>query len=140
MRDVFIIESEGFNLSLDFHVYESDISYPANTNITISVSSDCFSASSSFEYDIKYLPSFCNDLEKIYDSLQGSAKIHQRFSESQYISFSGDRIGHVLISGNLSSNGKNGFWQELKFENSIDQTIMRDFIIKLKAFSHNYEK
>ncbi len=140
MRDIFIIMSEGFHLSLDFNVYESDINYPANTNITVTVSSDGFSASSSFEYDIKHLPSFCSDLEKINDSLKGSAKLHQSFSESQYVLFSGDRIGHILISGNLCSNGKNGFWQELKFENSVDQTIMRDFIIKLKAFSHNFEK
>ena len=58
MNDTILLESESFSLSLDFQVFESDISYPSNTILTISVSSAGFSASTTMDIDIK---EFIND-------------------------------------------------------------------------------
>ena len=48
--------------------------------------------------------------------------------------------GHIFVSGMLNSNGANGFWQELKFENCLDQTFMPQFLRKLTALSSKYTK
>ena len=140
MNNTFLLESESFSLSLDFEVFESDISYPSNTILTVSVSSAGFSASTTMDIDIKDMPNFCNDLQKVYDTLNGKAKIQEPYGNQQYILFSGDKIGYILVFGMLNSNGVNGFWQELKFENCIDQTFFPQFLKKLSAFSNQYRK
>ena len=42
MNDTILLESENFRLTLDFQVFESDISYPSNTILSVSVSSEGF--------------------------------------------------------------------------------------------------
>ena len=140
MNDTILLESENFMLSLAFQVFESDISYPSNTILSVSVSSAGFSASTTMDIDIKDVPKFCNELQNIYGSLKGDAKIQEPFGSKQYIAFSGDGKGHILVSGTLHSNGANGLWQELKFENCIDQTFMPQFLKKLTALANNYAK
>ncbi len=140
MTDTIILESENFCLSLDFQVFVSDISYPSNTLVTVSVTSSGFSASTTMDIDVKDMPGFCNELQKLYDSLKGEAKIQEPFGNQQHITFSGDGKGHILISGELNSNGANEFWQELKFENCIDQTCMPQFLKKLSILSNQYIK
>lgn len=138
MTNTIILESENFCLSLDFQVFESDISYPSNTILSVSVTSAGFSASTTMDIDVKDMPDFCNKLQKLYDLLKGEAKIQEPYGNQQHIAFLGDGKGHILISGELNSNGTNGFWQELKFENCIDQTYMPQFLKKLSAFSNQY--
>ncbi len=140
MNNTVLLESESFRLSLDFQVFESDISYPSNTILSVSVASDGFLASAKMEIDIKSLPIFFHELQNVYDSLSGEAKIREPYGNDQYIAFSGDKKGHILVSGTLSSHGANGFWQELKFENRIDQTFLPPFLQKLQAFSNQYVK
>ena len=140
MNNTFLLESESFSLSLGFEVFESDISYPSNTVLTVSVSSAGFSASTKMDIDIKDIPTFYYELQKVYDFLKGEAKIQEPYGNQQYILFSGDKIGHILVSGMLNSNGVNGFWQELKFENCIDQTFFPQFLKKLSIFSNRYKK
>ena len=134
-----LLEAENFNLSLDFQVFESDIAYPSNTILSISVSSSGFSASTTMDIDIKAFCNFCNELEIVYNTLKGSAKIQEAYG-NQYILFSGDCLGHIRASGFLDSQGANGFWQELKFENCIDQTYFPRFLKCLKNFSAYYIK
>jgi hypothetical protein len=138
MKNTFLLNGEQFCLSLDFQVFVGEICYPSNTILTVSVSSEGFSATSTMDIDIKSVYAFCDDLKSIYDSLSGTAKIQQAYG-NQYVSFSGDGIGHILVSGFLSSNGENGFWQELKFENCIDQTFISEFIKNLTDFSQKYK-
>lgn len=140
MKDCIVIETECFKLSLDFQVFESDISYPSNTILSVCVLSEGFSASATMDIDIKDIASFCVNLQKVYNSLSGEAKIQEPFENRQYLLFSGDRKGHILISGTLNSHGAKGFWQELKFENMIDQTHLPLFIEKLDAISRSYVK
>ena len=138
MANSVFLESERFRLSLDFQVFESDISYPSNTILSVSVSSEGFSASTTMDIDIKDIPIFCNELQKTYDSLNGEARIQEPYGNQQYIIFTGDKKGHIFVSGMLNSNGANGFWQELKFENCIDQTFLPDFLKKLTTLSTRY--
>lgn len=140
MNDTVLLKSESFSISLDFEVFESDISYPSNTILTVSVSSAGFSASTTMDIDIKDIPTFYYELQKLYDSLMGEAKIQEPYGNQQYILFSGDKKGHILVSGVLNSNGANGFWQELKFENCIDQTFLPQFLKNLSTFSNQYKK
>ena len=139
MNDKFILESKQFSLSLDFQVFESDIEYPSNTILSVCVSSSGFSASTTMDIDIKAFCNFCNELEIVYNTLKGSAKIREAYG-NQYILFSGDRLGHIMISGFLDSQGANGFWQELKFENCIDQTYFSSFLKGLANFTAKFKK
>ena len=134
MNDKFMLESEQFSLSLDFQVFESDIEYPSNTILSVCVSSSGFSAATTMDIDIKAVCNFCNELENVYNTLKGSTKIQEAYGK-QYILFSGDGLGHIMVSGFLDSQGANGFWQELKFENCIDQTFLPDILKKLTALS-----
>ena len=140
MNDTILLESESFRLSLDSQVFESDISYPSNTILSVSVSSEGFSASTTMDIDIKDIQTFCNELQKTYDSLKGEAKIQEPYGNQQYILFTGDKKGHIFVSGMLNSNSANGFWQELKFENCLDQTFLPQFLRKLTALSNKYTK
>ena len=133
----FCLESENFRLSLDFKVFEADISYPSNTTLTVSVSSNGFSATTDMDIDVKEIAGFCGDLKTIYDSFRGEAKISESYGK-QNILFSCDRHGHIFVSGFLCSGGANGFWHELKFENALDQSLLPPLIRDLTAFSENY--
>ena len=135
MEDYIVLETENFKLSLDFQVFNSDISYPSNTILSVSVFSEGFSAYTTMDIDINDVASFCANLQQIYNYLGGEAKIQEPYGNRQYILFSADKKGHILISGTLNSNGTKGFWQELKFENIIDQTLLPLFIKKLYAIS-----
>ena len=75
MTDTIILESQNLCLSLDFQVFESDISYPSNTILSVSVTSAGFSVSTTMDFDAKDMPTFCSKLQKLYDSLKGEAKI-----------------------------------------------------------------
>ena len=140
MTDTIILKSENFHLSLVFQVFESDISYPSNTILSVSVASAGFFASTTMDIDIKDLPVLCNELQNVYNFLKGEAKIQEPYGSRQYLVFSGDGKGHILVSGMLNSNGADGFWQELKFENCIDQTYMPQFLKNLTKFSNKYIK
>ena len=138
MDNIFVLKSEIFSLSLNLQVFESDIACPTNTIIYVSVSSAGFSASASMDVDIKEISKFCDELNKVHSTLKGSAKIYEPFGNKQYIGFTGDGCGHILISGMLDSNGAHGFWQELKFENSIDQTYFPKFLKGLTEYVKQY--
>ncbi len=90
------------------------------------------------DIDIKEVSVFCEKLQGIYDSLAGEAKLQEPFGNKQYISFSANKTGHIFVSGVLNSNGANGLFQELKFENSLDQTFLKTFIFSLKEFSSRF--
>ena len=139
MIESVLLEAENFNLSLDFQVLESDIAYPSNTILSICVSSSGFSASTTMDIDIKAFCNFCNELEIVYNTLKGSAKIQEAYG-NQYILFSGARLGYIMISGFLDSQGANGFGQELKFENCIDQTYFSSFLKRLTNFTVQFKK
>ena len=112
MSNKMMLEAEQFSLSLDFQVFESDIKYPSNTILSVCVSSSGFSAATTMDIDIKAICDFCNELENVYNTLKGSTKIQEAYG-NQYILFSGDGLGHIVVSGFLDSHGANGFWLSL---------------------------
>jgi hypothetical protein len=107
--------------------------------LSVCVSSSGFSAATTMDIDIKAVCNFCNELENVYNTLKGSTKIQEAYGK-QYILFSGDGLGHITVSGFLDSQGANGFWQELKFENCIDQTYFPSFLKRLTNFTVQFKK
>ena len=71
---------------------------------------------------------FVKDLKSLYDTLKGTAKIKECFME-QYIEFSGDGKGHIIVKGYLEHYSAHK--QNLVFSNSFDQTYMTDFVNRL---------
>ena len=134
MTEQFLLEGKQFRLTLDFDVMESDIIYPSNTTLTVGVFSDGFSATTRFDIDAKRIPAFYMGMKSMYDTLEGEAVIAEAFGK-QNVTFACDRYGHIFISGLLCSGGANGFLQELKFENALDQTFLPPFLKELERFS-----
>lgn len=134
----FCIHSTDFELSLQIHVFESDLKFPSNSILSVSVNSDGFSANADMDIDVKEFVRFADALSAIYTTLDGVATIEEPFGSRQFIKFSGNRTGHIFIHGRLDSNGRKGFSQELRFENYTDQTYLPDFIDELITFCAKY--
>lgn len=134
----FCIKGSNFELSFQIKVFESDIQYPSNSILTVSVNSDSFSANTNMDIDIKEFVRFTDALSIIYTTLDGVATIQEPYGSQQFIKFSGDRSGHIFVVGRLNSNGRSGFCQELTFENLIDQTYLPDFLDELTSFCAKY--
>lgn len=134
-----IIDTSQFKIKLQMNVFEADVAYPSNTIMTVAVDSDGFSAVTDMDVDIKQLIRFTDDLTELYNTLKGVAKIQEPYDMQQFIEFSGDGKGHIYISGKLNSFGQNGSTQELKFENSIDQTSLPKFISNLSDICCKYK-
>ena len=134
-----IIDTSQFKIKLQMNVFEADVAYPSNTIMTVAVDSDGFSAVAVMDVDIKQLIRFTDDLTELYNTLKGVAKIQEPYDMQQFIEFSGDGKGHIYISGKLNSFGQNGSAQELKFENSIDQTSLPKFISNLSDVCCKYK-
>jgi hypothetical protein len=132
------IKSANFDICFLLKVFETDIAYPSNTILTISVNSDRFCANTDMDIDIKEFVAFVDSLSSLYKTLNGTALIQEPYGERQFVEFSADRSGHFRIRGELSSNGRNGFVQKLNFENCIDQTYLPDFIKKLSLLCAEY--
>ncbi len=134
---VYHLESPQFKLSLRFKVFEKDIPYASNTILTVSLDSAGFCAEADLDVDIKRIVQVIGELDALYTTLKGSTRIDEPFGE-QYIAFCGDGRGHIHISGQLYSNGRHGFVQELKFENRIDQTELPEFLTGLSQLRERY--
>lgn len=124
-----------FCLSLELKIFESDIRFPSNTIMKVCVESGGFKGNSEFDIDIKEMPDFCSRLSEIYSSLKGTATVKEAFGD-QYLAFEGDGKGHIYVCGLISSAGD--FCQELKFENMIDQTVLKDFSKELSDAYKSY--
>ena len=135
--NTFSIECPDFTLRLQFKVFESDISYPVNTELSVYIESDGFCCSTQMDMDTKMVRSFVKELSSLYTKLQGSAKIQEPYGYQQYIEFSGDHTGHIIIRGELHSM-RSDHRHSLQFENDIDQTYLPPFINALTAFIQQY--
>ena len=125
----YTLDAEKFSLTLSPKIYYSDIEYPENTILHIQLYSNGFSAKTTMDIDIKEFKIFVSEINDIYNTLKGSTAITEPYG-SQTISFSADRTGHINVSGNLTSM-TDGNCHSLEFENSFDQTYLRDFVQSL---------
>ncbi len=104
----------------------------------IHVESCGFAGDASMDIDIKQFAEFCVDLSKLYDTLKGSARIQEPFGYRQFIEFTTDKLGHIYISGMIRSESE--FVHALQFENSVDQTALKDFSKELTDAYAHYRK
>ena len=131
----YVLNTEKFHLSLCFDIYEDEFAYTVNTIMTVSVTSDGFSASADLDIDIKEFVKFAKELKKVYDSLNGSATIKEPYGYGEYISFIADnRTGHITVKGFICDDLRNN---ELRFENSFDQTYLKSFSSDLIRLTRN---
>lgn len=118
------LESNTFFLTLNPDIYYSDIQFPENTSLKITLKSSGFCAQTSMDIDIKEFKIFISDIEKLYDTLKGNAEITEPYGK-QHIKFSADRTGHIYVTGMLSSNGSDGYFQSLEFERNLKIPLIK---------------
>ena len=131
------IKTTKFNIDFQLEIFESDIKYPVNSILTVSVCSNGFSATSKMDIDIKKFKIFTDDLSNLYRTLSGTASVVEPYGE-QFIKFSGDGSGYIYVSGHISSGIESGSVQKLFFENAIDQTYLPSFIKSVSALCEDY--
>lgn len=132
-----ILESNDFCLRLCMNVFDSDIEYPINTNMTVFVTSNGFSAKTNMDIDIKAFAEFTDKLNKVYDTLSGEAMIKEPYGYQRYISFLADKKGYIIVKGYLCDDMKNN---ELRFENCFDQTFLKPFSNELRSVYLQYRQ
>lgn len=124
------LKADSFSLLLKTNVYYSDVQYPNNTVLEVILDSSGFCACTTMDIDIKEFKVFVSEIRDLYETLHGSAAITEPYGD-QIIQFSADKAGHILVSGMLHNNAKNGHYQSLRFENSFDQTYLYSFVSSL---------
>lgn len=131
------IESASFRLELTPAVAQDEHPFPQSHSLRVRVSSYGFSAETFMDVDEPNLASFAVRLNGLYDSLAGEAYLEDPYGAWNCIEFHAKTNGHIRITGRLNNREAHGFEQELKFDNEIDQTYLRDFA---KALFRDYGK
>ena len=134
--DEYIIKLENFSLRLGLEIFESDIKYPSNTNMTVFVESGGFSGRAQMEIDIKEFAQFASKLRSLYDTLSGSAEIKEPYGYRMFISFTAER-GYVTVKGFLCDDLRQN---ELHFENSFEANYLKSFACELNYAYSKYLK
>ena len=125
-----VLESDNFSLRLRLNVFESDIEYPINTNMTVFVTCNEFSAKADMDINIKDFAKFSMELMAIYNSLKGEATIKEPYGYEKFISFVAGRTGHIVVKGYLCDDSRSN---ELRFEPVFDQTYLKIFAGELAS-------
>ena len=135
----YCLMGESFCLTLELQVFGSDIRCPSNTLMTVTVESNGFRGNCVFDIDVKQLGHFAQELEQIYQTLSGKTEIREPFGYRQFLSFEGNGWGHICIKGEMKSD-LHAMSHRLMFENTVDQTCLRDFAAELKTDFEGYTK
>lgn len=135
-----ILNAENFHLELDVDILDYSATYalPVNALLSISVSSDGFSAATYMDVDVRSFATFCDNLYRLCRELRGTAAIHEVFVEENGIEFTGDGDGLILVSGRLNNHWRDGLKQELSFENTFGQPCLCNFACELYDTYHSY--
>ena len=131
------LESENFLLEFNPTVYENDLSFAVNTSLGIKVFSYGFSADSVMDIDVRGLAGFSISLNRLYETLKGSARLEDPYGVHSYIEFIACSGGHIKVKGSIHNGNAYGYEQELAFENELDQTYLKSFV---KALFDDYKK
>ncbi|WP_419727205.1 WapI family immunity protein [Terrisporobacter petrolearius] len=132
------LSTENFTIEIEINIFEQEIDYPINSTLNIYVESDKFGARTTMDIDIKEFAVFVCNLKHLYDFLDGSARLEEAYSIYNYIEFWGTGNGHIVVKGCLNNHCRNGFEQELSFENEFDQTYLKIFVKELYQFYKKY--
>ena len=130
------LESDKLYMELNVNVFESDINYSSNTILDIFIKCNEFSAQTSMDIDIKEFAVFAEKIYIMYKNLSGTAVVKEPYGNEQFIEFSCDKMGHILIKGFLC-NLVDACSYKLNFEKIIDQTAIENFT---KSFKEIYIK
>lgn len=131
----YCLTGESFLLALQLQVFESDVQYPSNTLMTVTVESGGFKGSCVFDIDVKRFGCFVRELAQIYQTLRGKTEIREPFGYRQFLSFEGNGRGHIFIEGDMKSES-----HRLTFENVVDQTCLQEFATELRTDFERYAK
>ena len=119
--------ADNFLLEIEFEVFEEDINLPTNSILNIKINSDNFGAITTMDIDIKMFQKFAEELFNVYASLQGYAELKETYGNN-FIMFKAKSNGHIYVNGTVNNLCRNGYEQELKFENAFDQTYLKEFV------------
>lgn len=135
-----VLRAQSFTLELEVEILDADLALPVPVNMLlyVRVSSDGFGAVTYMDVEAEQFARFCCDLYQLYAELRGAANIHEVFVEENHIEFTGDRDGHISVSGCLNNHWRDGMEQELRFENTFDQTYLRGFATELYRTYRRY--
>ena len=128
-----ILQTDNFKLSIQPDIYEDCINTPENTILHVCVENSGFSATTNLDIDIKEFAKFSQDLKSLYDKLSGEAIIKESYNMVQYIKFSADKTGHILVDGYLKNMDN-----ELTFTSSFEQTYLQSFTNELNNSYNKY--
>lgn len=126
------IKTERFSLEFAPTLYEKDIACPVNLSLGIKVTSYGFSADSIIDIGISELSSFALQLKNIYENLSGIATLKEPYGSS-FVELSAISGGHINVKGQIREDSF-AKAQELKFENEIDQTQLKQFVEDLLKY------
>jgi hypothetical protein len=96
----------------------------------LEVASHPFSAQFIFFFDTPTLDEFVRQLQSIYKSLLGQAKLGQQH-EGSHLLIQANGQGHLTVSGELNVSSE--YSQKLEFSFATDQTVLPGFISELQA-------
>lgn len=125
------LQAAEFTLSLEPFFFSEDAGAPVDTILRIRVWSSGFAAESSMDVGMGALSRLADSLEQLYRALAGEAVLEEPYGAHQYIRFSAQRGGHLLVQGYLSRSVPGLPEQELRFANRLDQTYLRPFLLAL---------
>ena len=137
---MYTLETENFYLSLNPKTCPEDLPFPVNTAMDIKVTSYNFSARAVIDTDAKRLAAFALDLNKMYENLQGSARLEETYGLHSFIEFEAVGRGHITVKGDIYSTAAYQYSQRLCFENEIDQSYLKDFSAALLADFEKYAR
>lgn len=123
-----VLEAKNFCLRLILNVFERDIEYPINTNMTVFVTCNEFSAKTDMDIDVKDFSAFSKKLMAVYRDLKGNASIKEPYGYERFISFVADKTGHIAVKGYLCDDSRRN---EMRFETIFDQTYLKRFADEL---------
>jgi len=107
---------------------------PYNTVIYINVVAYSFSGKSEWTLDFYEFQKFAYEFNKLYLDLKGELQLKDREYGSS-LNVKCDNTGNFIFTGKLISST----FQKLEFNFSIDQTFLKDFVMKLfNDYGKNY--
>lgn len=122
--------ADNFKLEIELKTYEEDIEIPTNSILNVKIDSDNFTALTTMDININSFKTFASELLNIYNSLDGSVILKENYGDN-YIEFNAKHSGHIFVNGVVNNLCRNGYTQELKFENEFDQTYLKEFVKKI---------
>lgn len=130
--DHYKLAAGSFSLVLEVIAFEGDINIPENAVLNIKIESDNFTAAATMDIDIKAFRVFAGELQKVYDSLRGTAVLKETYGRNHII-FEALPNGHICVKGIINNYCRNGHEQELKFENEFDQSYLKGFVREINC-------